>query len=1335
MTAVSTPFPFAGGASSRAEGLIRWRPVRLLLLNIHNYGAQEMLFSRDGRLLLRGANGSGKSTALEACLPFLFEGDLGRLSASTGGTRSWRTSLLPRADMTKRIGHVALEFVRDGRFLTLGACLSYQRGTTDVQKLFYVTERRVAVSATRTLLPATAREALLLLSTPDGPTTIKELRDAQGVEHVAGRDAWQTLVNRRLFGFRADDDLRQHLRTMHTVRNIAHAIEKEDIEQVSASLLAGLPEIDADRIQEVKDGLDGVRRYQHALREAEEATRTLGALLGSYGEYVARAVRERSDALLAADATQDQAREALLHDAGEHEQAESARHEADEELRLARTERDAADAALRQLHQTPGAGAALRLSELRGRAAQDARAAAAAADRLAAAGRAVAEAQQFHEEQVAQLAAVESERHEAVAGARSALAVAGALDCEQVDAIEGAVRTRITQVAEQRRLRAAQQRARDEYAGAAAEAERLGAIAERADAAVLATERDLAQARQELIDRTAEWAARQPLALSGDRAMALAEAFVRDGSDALGDRLAALDRELAQELGVLVERRLGMSAALDALRAEREQVAERGGPPVRQPAWLTAVDRQALWQAVDFADELDDARRDELESALEASGLLFASLGPASDGMATVRARPLPAGTRTLAEVLVCEAGCEAWAPVLESIAVGASPGAPVTIDAGTWLAGPLTVKPLSRPARLIGAAARERSRLAELARLDVRLAELEADLEVIRCETARVRARQEATAQQRRDRPSGDVVETAARRDAAARSAALGARDAAATASRSAQALIERVASTEQACTRHAAEHHVGGDLLVVDAALDDVVEHLRSARGAMRELARFEPVAARASRQLKTARDAAAAVAGEAQELDRRVAASASALQASEAADGATAAQFAVQLRAAEQRASVAKQREERTSDARVDAAERLERAKAKHTTAETRLTRAQGDLRDRSAAFIACDSAGLLAVVAGRLQGVIDAPEGDDDGLIGGREPLDVAAAIAAATHRFPATDPVRHRRAVETAVSQAPSSLRLGHTTVAGDLLWVSAAGAAGERSLRQLAAEASADRERYHKLLTDEQRRIVQEHLMRDLAGELQRRLDQADRHIASQNAVLADKRTSSGVAIELDLVERDDLEPELVELHRRLAPRHGSVDAYLDDDRKALAEAFERVLDLARSDYWQERGGLETLLDYRSWLHIDQYDIGIIARRQGKQRIKISRHTKGLSSGGEKAWMIYMPLLAALSAQADRSAFGPKLLPMDEALMKVDASGAAEFFAALDAFQMSCLLTSEKLIPTAPRVGTLSSYDCETVEEDIVVSHWHWDAGSHQKTYDQAEALAAELLA
>ncbi|WCB92106.1 hypothetical protein DSM104299_00791 [Baekduia alba] len=45
-------------------------------------------------------------------------------------------------------------------------------------------------------------------------------------------------------------------------------------------------------------------------------------------------------------------------------------------------------------------------------------------------------------------------------------------------------------------------------------------------------------------------------------------------------------------------------------------------------------------------------------------------------------------------------------------------------------------------------------------------------------------------------------------------------------------------------------------------------------------------------------------------------------------------------------------------------------------------------------------------------------------------------------------------------------------------------------------------------------------------------------------------------------------------------------------------------------------------------LDYRQWLHIDQYEIGVLARRQGRKRLKITRAAKGIGSGGKKAaWM------------------------------------------------------------------------------------------------------------
>lgn len=51
----------------------RWQPLRAGLVDIFYYDYQEFWF-RDGRLLLRGNNGTGKSKVLALTLPFLLDG-------------------------------------------------------------------------------------------------------------------------------------------------------------------------------------------------------------------------------------------------------------------------------------------------------------------------------------------------------------------------------------------------------------------------------------------------------------------------------------------------------------------------------------------------------------------------------------------------------------------------------------------------------------------------------------------------------------------------------------------------------------------------------------------------------------------------------------------------------------------------------------------------------------------------------------------------------------------------------------------------------------------------------------------------------------------------------------------------------------------------------------------------------------------------------------------------------------------------------------------------------------------------------------------------------------
>src|SRR6187399_3241940 len=102
----SPPAPQAG-SPFRFEH--RWHLIGAGLSNVWRYGDLE-LPAASGRLLLRGPNGTGKTTALEALWPYLLDLDGRRLGA--GKARNTHLSGLMReaAVGARRVGYVWLTF-------------------------------------------------------------------------------------------------------------------------------------------------------------------------------------------------------------------------------------------------------------------------------------------------------------------------------------------------------------------------------------------------------------------------------------------------------------------------------------------------------------------------------------------------------------------------------------------------------------------------------------------------------------------------------------------------------------------------------------------------------------------------------------------------------------------------------------------------------------------------------------------------------------------------------------------------------------------------------------------------------------------------------------------------------------------------------------------------------------------------------------------------------------------------------------------------------------------------------------------------------------------------
>src|ERR1700745_2790214 len=152
----------------------RFKPSRARLINIWDYADEEWVFA-DGRLALRGHNGSGKTKALEVLFPFVLDGvaDSRRLDPFSGENRTMKSNLLYRGQESE-YGYVWMEFARSAgaadrngarspETVTLIVGMRAHRNSDGVRTSFYVTGKRLGVD-------------FGLLSADSRPLTERQLR-------------------------------------------------------------------------------------------------------------------------------------------------------------------------------------------------------------------------------------------------------------------------------------------------------------------------------------------------------------------------------------------------------------------------------------------------------------------------------------------------------------------------------------------------------------------------------------------------------------------------------------------------------------------------------------------------------------------------------------------------------------------------------------------------------------------------------------------------------------------------------------------------------------------------------------------------------------------------------------------------------------------------------------------------------------------------------------------------------------------------------------------------------------------------------------------------------
>ena len=283
----------------------RFQPLRAGIVNLWQYDDQELAF-HDGRLILRGENGSGKSKALELLLPFLFDADLSpqRLDPFGGTSRTMEWNLLQDGRYESRVGYVWLELGRCETTAlpvaeavaadsvevcwTLGCGLRASQRTRRVDAWYFLTSRRVG-------------GGLDLLTPGRTPLLKEQLRQAIGTSgwiFDTGKD-YREKLDQQLFGL--GEDRFASLRHLLLQLRRPHLSEKLDPRTLAELLKESLPPLDRDRIGELSEGFERLEKDQQDLARAQAAAQGVGAFLQLYRDFARGLGRGRAGDVRQAD--------------------------------------------------------------------------------------------------------------------------------------------------------------------------------------------------------------------------------------------------------------------------------------------------------------------------------------------------------------------------------------------------------------------------------------------------------------------------------------------------------------------------------------------------------------------------------------------------------------------------------------------------------------------------------------------------------------------------------------------------------------------------------------------------------------------------------------------------------------------------------------------------------------------------------------------------------------------------------------------------------------------------------------------------------------------------
>lgn len=265
----------------------KWKMNRAGLLNFWYYADEIFEFS-DGKLLLRGSNGSGKSVTMQSILPVLLDGKTSsdRLDPFGSRARKMEDYLLGEKEIVnrdERTGYLFLEYKREdtNQYITTGIGLQARRHKQLNFWGFVITDnRRIDKDLFLYEMEYNAGEKQQI------PLSRKQLenRIGTGGHVVRTRGEYRDLVNKHIFGFETSEAYEDLIKLLIQLRS--PKLSKDFRPTVIYEILeAALPPLTDEDLRHLSDTIEHMDQTKQQIEQLNREQEALDKVVQQYDHY------------------------------------------------------------------------------------------------------------------------------------------------------------------------------------------------------------------------------------------------------------------------------------------------------------------------------------------------------------------------------------------------------------------------------------------------------------------------------------------------------------------------------------------------------------------------------------------------------------------------------------------------------------------------------------------------------------------------------------------------------------------------------------------------------------------------------------------------------------------------------------------------------------------------------------------------------------------------------------------------------------------------------------------------------------------------------------------